>query len=355
MIDQPVPTADLDLDLDRLTPYLREVLGDDDLTVEVARFPRGFSNLTYLLRAGGRELVLRRPPLGVEIAHAHDMGREHGIISGVGRVWAKVPRAVAFCDDPSVLGAPFYLMERVRGVILRDRLPDGLDLSPGQIRQIADNVIDTLAEIHRLDTEAAGLTMGRPEGYAERQIAGWTRRYRRAQTDDVPDIEALSAWLGANLPAPGGAALIHNDFKHDNVILDPDDLSVRAVLDWEMATRGDPRMDLGSSLAYWVQADDPPELQAIRFCVTHLPGSPDRQEVVARYCAATGEPAFDPVWHYAYGLLKLAVVLQQLYARYQRGQTTEARYATMIDGVRGLSAVALRAIDRGRIVELGVG
>lgn len=349
MIDPTVPAA---LDLGRLAPYLRDLLGQPDLTVEVSRFPRGFSNLTYLLRAGDRELVLRRPPLGVEIAHAHDMGREHGILAGVGRVWDKVPRTIAFCDDPSVLGAPFYLMERVRGIILRDRLPDGLDLGAAQMRRVSEATVDTLAEIHQLDTTAAGLTMGRPEGYAARQISGWTRRYQRAKTDDVPDIEALSAWLGDNLPAASQAALIHNDFKYDNVILDPADRSVRAVLDWEMATRGDPWMDLGSSLAYWIQADDPPELQAIRFCVTHLPGNLDRQEVVARYCAATAAPLRDPVWYYAYGLLKLAVVLQQLYARYQRGQTTEARYATMIDGVRGLSAVALRAIARGRIVDL---
>ena len=352
MIDAPVPVSDDPaLDVGRLSAYLSGVLGEP-VSLRVARFPRGFSNLTYMLSAGTRELVLRRPPLGVDIAHAHDMGREHGILAGVGRVWDKVPRVLAMCDDLSVIGAPFYIMERVRGLILRDTLPDGLSLDAAQARRISEAVVDTLAEIHGLDTEAAGLTMGRPDGYASRQIAGWTRRYHRAATDDVPDIVALSGWLGDNLPTGSRAALIHNDFKHDNVILDPADLSVKAVLDWEMTTRGDPRMDLGSSLAYWVQADDPAELERIRFCVTHLPGTLDREGVVARYCQASGSEPFDPVWYYAYGLFKLAVVLQQLYARYQRGLTTEDRYADMITGVRGLSAVALRAIDRGRIVGL---
>jgi aminoglycoside phosphotransferase (APT) family kinase protein len=354
VIDKAVPlTADAAIDSDRLAAWLATILDTPDLTVKVSRFPSGFSNLTYLIEAGGRELVLRRPPLGVEIAHAHDMGREHGILDKIGRVWDQVPRTLAFCDDPAVIGAPFYVMERVRGIILRDHLPDDLPLTPDTMRRISTDAVDTLAQIHRLDTVAAGLTMGRPEGYAARQVSGWTRRYQRAKTDDIADIEALSAWLGANLPATGGVALIHNDFKYDNLSLDPDDLSVKAVLDWEMATRGDPRMDLGSALAYWVQADDPPELTATRFCLTHLPGNLDRQEVVSRYCEQTDSENFDPVWYYAYGLFKLAVVLQQLYARYQQGHTTEDRYADMVSGVRGLSAVALRAIARGRIVDLG--
>ncbi|MEL6342212.1 MAG: phosphotransferase family protein [Myxococcota bacterium] len=354
-IDSPIPLKDNDtgINLDALTGYLRETLGDEALPVVIERFPRGFSNLTYFLKAGERELVLRRPPVGIKIASAHDMGREYRVMAGVGKVWDKVPEMIAFCEDESVLGAPFYLMERVRGVIFRDRVPKGMTLSEETMRAISTSAVDVLAQIHGLDTEAAGLTMGRPEGYAERQVSGWTKRYVKAKTDEVPDVESLAKWLAENLPAGHRVGLIHNDFKYDNIILDPDDLSrVKAVLDWEMATRGDPRMDLGSSLAYWIQADDPPQLQLLRFGITHLPGNLTREEIVDRYCEVTDQPRFDPLWYFAYGLFKLIVIAQQLYLRHVRGLTKEPRYAQMIYGVQGLSAIAMRAIQLERISDL---
>jgi len=354
-LDSAVPLREnhRGVDLDALSAYLKDTLGENALPVVIEHFPKGYSNLTYLLRAGGRELVLRRPPVGIKIARAHDMGREARILQGVGRVWNKVPRVVVFTEDESIIGAPFYMMERVRGVILRDKAPKGVTLNAPTMKQISEGTIDVLAEIHQLDTEAAGLTIGRPEGYIERQINGWTSRYLKAKTDEIEDVEKLARWLDDNKPAATSVGLIHNDFKYDNIILDPDNLGqVKAVLDWEMATRGDPLLDLGSSLAYWIQANDPPQLQLLRFGLTHLPGNLDREQLVARYAKATGREDFDPLWYYAYGLFKLIVIAQQLYVRFVRGLTKERRYEMMIHGVRGLSATGLRAIARGQIYNL---
>src|SRR5689334_19944128 len=279
-----------ELDLARLAAYLATAAPDLAGPIEVQQFPQGYSNLTYLLRIGGREVVLRRPPFGVGKGSAHDMGREYRTLAGVARVYPRVPRPLVYCADETVLGAPFYLMERVPGVILRARPPAGLDLAPATMRRLAEATIDNLAAIHALDYEAAGLgDLGHPAGYAARQVQGWTARYARARTDDIPEIAQAAGWLAEHIPAESGAALLHNDYKYDNLVLDPVDLSrIRAVLDWEMATIGDPLMDLGTTLGYWVQADDPPELQAMRFGPTTLPGNLIRAELVQRYAQASG-------------------------------------------------------------------
>ena len=318
--------------------------------VEVLQFPRGYSNLTYLLRAAGRELVLRRPPAGVAIASAHDMGREHRILSTLRGVWPRVPRTLAYEPDAGPLGAPFYLMERVEGVILRARVPAGLALGEARMRHLSEAMIDTLAEIHGVDLEAAGLTaLGRPEGYAERQVRGWIERYQKAKTDDVPAFDRLAAWLSARVPASAPGALVHNDFKYDNVVLSSDLETVRAVLDWEMATVGDPWMDLGCALGYWIQSNDAPALQAMRFGPTELPGSLTRTELVARYEARTGRAVPHLPFYMAFALMKLAVVAQQLYQRVARGLTSEPRYAMMIEAVKGLSRAGVRIAESGRI------
>src|SRR5215217_5611806 len=217
---------------------LREYLGVTAPLI-IKQFPSGFSNLTYLIRAGDRELVLRRPPIGAKIKTAHDMSREYRILSHLHPVYPKVPRPLLFCDDESILGAPFYVMERVSGVILRAQKPHGLELSQGLMRRLSETFVDNLAEIHAIDYEASGLgDLGSPQGYVRRQVEGWTKRYYNARTDDVPSIEKLSEWLHQNLPADSERpALIHNDYKYDNLVLAPDDLArVIAVLDWEMAT-----------------------------------------------------------------------------------------------------------------------
>jgi aminoglycoside phosphotransferase (APT) family kinase protein len=324
------------------------------LTVE--QFPSGHSNLTYLLRAGDRELVLRRPPFGAAIKTAHDMGREVRILSALAPVYPQAPRPLAACDDPGVIGAPFYVMERVRGVILRGPRPQAAaGLGPGVMRRLSTALVDTLVELHAVDAAAVGLAdLGRPEGYVARQVGGWTERYLRAKTDEVPEVEAAAAWLAAHLPPESGAALIHNDFKYDNVVLDPaDPTRIIAILDWEMATLGDPLMDLGTTLGYWIDPDDPPEHRLLPFGPTLLPGNLDRTEVVARYAERSGRPVGDVLFYYVFALLKIAVIAQQIYQRYREGHSHDPRFAAMIVGVRVLGQTAARALERGRIDRLG--
>ena len=342
------------LDVERLSAYLRDQLPDLDGPLEVEQFPRGFSNLTYLLRAGSRELVLRRPPIGAAVKSGHDMGREHRILSRLHAVYGKAPRPLAYCDDPGVLGAPFYLMERLEGVILRPQMPAAMYPSPERMAAIADGLIETLAELHAVDYEAAGLAeLGRPDGYVRRQVDGWVGRYEKAQTDDIPEMTEVAAWLDARAPAESAAALIHNDFKYDNLVLDPEEgTRVIAVLDWEMATLGDPLMDLGTSLGYWVDPDDPPELRRLALSPTLLPGNPTRAELVERYASVSGREIADPVFYYVYGLFKIAVIVQQIYARFRAGHTQDPRFANLIHGVRACSRVAARAAELGRIERL---
>ncbi len=354
-IDRPGVVRDgEELDVARLTSFLQKQLPELEGPVEIEQFPRGFSNLTYLLRAGSRELVLRRPPMGADIKSAHDMGREHRILSRLSGVYDKAPQPLAFCDDPGVLGAPFYVMERLEGVILRPEMPAAMHPPPERMAAIAGAFVETMAELHAVDFEAAGLgDLGRPDGYVRRQVDGWAGRYEKARTDDIPEMTSVAAWLDAQAPPESGAALIHNDFKYDNLVLDPDDVTrVIAVLDWEMATLGDPLMDLGTSLGYWVDPEDPPELRQLALSPTLLPGNPNRAELVERYTAASGRDLADPTYYYVYGLFKIAVIVQQIYARYRRGHTRDPRFAHLIEGVRACSQVAGRAAELGRIDRL---
>ena len=353
--DRPAAVrAGEELDAERLRAYLGEHLPDLDGEIEVEQFPRGFSNLTYLLRAGDRQLVLRRPPFGANVKSAHDMGREFKILSRLIDVYPKVPRPLAYCEDESVLGAPFYVMERVAGVILRPRMPDAMTPAPEVMRAIAGALVDTFVELHGVDYEAAGLgDLGRPEGYAERQVEGWAKRWQAARTDGVPDMEKVAAWLAGHMPDAAEASLIHNDFKYDNVVLDDGDWSrVIAVLDWEMATLGDPLMDLGTSLGYWVDPEDPPALQGLRLSPTTLPGNPSRREVAQLYAEKSGRDAGRLVFYYVYGLFKIAVIVQQIYARYKRGLTNDPRFAGLLDAVRGCAVTAAQAIAKDRIDRL---
>lgn len=351
-VDAPRPIRDgEELDLERLLPYLREHIPDLGDEVQVSQFPSGHSNLTYFLEDERRGYVLRRPPHGAQVKSGHDMSREHNVLAALHPVFPKAPRPFVLCEDPEILGAPFYVMERVVGVILRRKLPQGLTLSETQMSGTCDALISTLAEIHAVDLEAAGLAdFGRPEGYVARQIEGWTRRWGKAKTDEIPEIERAAAWLADNMPPERGATLIHNDFKYDNLVLDPDDLTqVRAVLDWEMATVGDPLMDLGSALGYWVDADDDPILQQLAFGPTHLPGNLDREGVVARYAELSGRDVSDVLFYYVYGLFKIAVIAQQIYYRFKHGHTQDPRFAGLIFAVGALGQSAVAAIESGRL------
>jgi aminoglycoside phosphotransferase (APT) family kinase protein len=344
-----------EIDAGRLAEYLPAAIeGLAPGPIEIRQFPSGYSNLTYLVTVGGQSLILRRPPPGVKIASAHDMSREFRILSHLKPVYSKVPAALAYSEDLDVMGTPFYVMERVEGVILRKGIPDEMVPGPELTARIADELVDTLCELHAVDYEGAGLgELGRPEGYVTRQIEGWIKRYHKAQTDSVPEADKVSAWLRDSMPTNGGASLIHNDFKHDNVVLDPSDWSkIIAVLDWEMATLGDPLMDLGTSLAYWTQPDDPPDVLSSRLSPTLWPGTPSRADFVERYARMSGRDLHDIVFYYAYGLFKVAVIVQQLHARYVSGKTTDPRYANLLEGVRALCGLAWQSIRKGRIDEL---
>lgn len=333
-----------------LSTHLPELAGP--LTVE--QFPAGHSNLTYLLNIGKRELVLRRPPFGAKIKSAHDMGREYYILSHLIDVYPRVPRPLLYCEDLSVIGAPFYVMERLKGVILRSAAPRGLALSPELMQRLSESFVANLVEIHGVDHRAAGLgELGHPDGYVRRQIEGWTRRYHNARTDDVPDVEQAAAWLAEHMPPEAGISLIHNDYKYDNLVLDPADLSrIVGVLDWEMATVGDPLMDLGTTLGYWVDPEDPEEMLAMPFGVTTQPGNYSRRELAQRYAELSGHDLANILFYYVYGLFKVIVIVQQIYARFKAGLTQDERFAMMIYVVRVLGKTAALAIDKGRIDRL---
>jgi aminoglycoside phosphotransferase (APT) family kinase protein len=346
--DDPKPMRQgEELDLAALTAYLEREVGAHG-TVTVEQFPGGHSNLTYLVHHGDREYVLRRPPFGSKVKSAHDMGREVAVLSKLAPVYARAPQVIAYCDQIDVLGAPFYLMERRRGVILRKELPAGL--APRQVEHLCEELVDALVDLHAVDYRAAGLgDFGKPHGYVERQVKGWSERYTGSQTDDIAEVTRVAAWLDAHRPADGAPALIHNDFKFDNLLLTPNLDAITGVLDWEMSTVGDARMDLGTSLSYWVEAGDPPPMHMMRFGLTMLPGMMTRAEVIARYAERSGVDLGDAVFYYAYGLFKTAVVAQQIYYRYAKGLTQDARFAVFIHGVRALAEHAQRAIDAGRI------
>jgi aminoglycoside phosphotransferase (APT) family kinase protein len=350
MNDAPrAPRAGEEVDAARLRAYLEAhglaVAGE----LAIAQFPGGHSNLTYLVRTGDRELVLRRPPVGSTVKTAHDMGREHRVLSRLATAWPRAPRPVLLCEDESVIGARFYLMERVPGIILRKEPPPGVVIDPPLARRLAEALVDTLAELHALDYRAIGLgDLGKPDGYVLRQVRGWTERYAGSQTDQVASVTRVSAWLAEHVPASGPPALIHNDFKFDNLVLDPEDLTrVRGVLDWEMSTVGDPLMDLGSALAYWIEETDPPPAVMMRFGPTTLPGMMTRAELAARYAERSGRGVDDIVFYYVFGLFKNAVIVQQIYYRWKQGLTQDPRFAALGHAVALLCDQASATLDRG--------
>ena len=336
-----------ELDLARLEPYLRSHFPDERGPLSVRQFPSGHSNLTYSVTLGEKEMVLRRPPFGSKVKTAHDMGREFHVLSKLYPAYP-APRPLLYSADDSVLGTPFYLMERVRGVILRRKLPEGLELSPETAQRLSESFIDNLARLHSLDYIDLGLAdLGKPQGYLERQVKGWIERYSGSKTEELPEIEHISNWLKARMPQQGGATLVHNDYKYDNMVLDSADIThIKAVLDWEMCTLGDPLTDLGTALAYWVNADDPPEVQMVRWGPTSIPGSLTRVELAQRYAEKTGRDISNIVFYYVFALFKVAVIIQQIYYRYYHGLTHDQRFATMGEVTKMLLRVGLRAAER---------
>ncbi|GMV93097.1 MAG: aminoglycoside phosphotransferase [Candidatus Hydrogenedentota bacterium] len=339
-----------ELDTEALARYLADAVPGMEGPIVVEQFPSGHSNLTYLLRAGERELVLRRPPFGSKVKSAHDMGREFVVLSKLHPVYPSAPSPLAFCEDESIIGAQFYVMERIKGVILRSRKPEGLENTAGLTRQCCQSFIENLADLHALDYRAIGLAdLYKGENYVERQVKGWSKRYAGSQTDDIPEIDRVIAWLHERIPADTGAVLVHNDYKFDNIVLDPDDLTkILGVLDWEMATIGDPLADLGTSLGYWIQADDE-EMHVVQCFLTTEPGAMTRMELAEAYAARTGRDISSILFYYVLALLKLSVIVQQIYYRYKQGLTTDERFAMLIVMVHMLGRKAVAAIESGKV------
>jgi aminoglycoside phosphotransferase (APT) family kinase protein len=316
-------------DIGAVDSWLRRTVTDlPDALPRVMQFPGGASNLTYALDYPDRSLILRRPPAGTKAKSAHDMGREFTVQQRLRPQFGYVPQMVGLCTDAAVIGGDFYVMQRLPGAILRRDPPPGLHLDAAAARRLSESTVDVLVRLHRVDVAAAGLAdLGRGPGYVHRQIAGWSSRYRAARTDNVGDFESVMAWLDAEQPADVGSCLIHGDYRLDNLVLNPADLGIVGVLDWEMATVGDPLMDLGNAMAYWVEADDDAGMQVARRQPTHLPGMLTRREFVQRYCAAMGLSAHRWAFYEVYGLFRLAVIVQQIYYRYHHGQTTNPAFA----------------------------
>lgn len=322
---------DEQLDMRRLGDYLAGKLPGSDQTLAVRQFGGGAANLTYLLDYGAEQYVLRRPPLGPVAASAHDMGREYRVLSVLHQAYPYAPRAFLFCDDLSVIGAPFFVMERRQGVVVRRTMPEAYAAMPNAARRMSEALVDALAAFHAVDYDALGLGgLGKPTGFIDRQIEGWYRRWHAAKTADLPDMDAVYAWLKANQPANTRVSLVHNDYKLDNVMLAAGDPGrVVAVFDWDMCTLGDPLADLGALLTYWTEPSDPPYLQATAMMPLGEPGFLSRAELVARYAAKSGRAVEAIDFYHALGLFRLTVIIAQIYIRYARGQTQDSRFAAM--------------------------
>lgn len=339
-----------ELDPQVVTDFIRAVVPEVQGTARIKQFPGGASNLTYAISFDNKEYILRRPPFGKKAKSAHDMGREYRVMQKLKPVYPYVPNMVAFCQDETVLGCEFYVMERLIGIIPRTNLPKGMTLTPEQGRALCLSVLDRFIELHSVDYQAAGLAdLGKGDGYVVRQIEGWSKRFLDAKTPDAPDCEKTMTWLHDHMPPQVKTCIIHNDYRMDNVVLDPNDPTrVIGVLDWEMATLGDPLMDLGNTLSYWIEANDPPAAQLSRRQPSHIPGMMTRAEIMDYYCSRMQLKADNFTFYRVYGLFRLAVILQQIYYRYYHGQTKDQRFSAF-----GFAVTALENQCQALLAEQG--
>ena len=344
--DQPVSIRQgEEINLSSLNNYLGKHASQIGVVKDQLQFPGGYSNLTYLLRTETDEYILRRPPFGAAIKSAHDMGREFKVLSLLRDHYSKIPSPIIYCEDPEIIGAPFYIMERTRGIILRPSSVKEIQLAPAEMRKISESLVDNLVALHSIDIHKTGLVqLGKPGGYIQRQVEGWTKRYSVAQTDAIKEMEALSNWLKQNQPEDTAPTLLHNDYKYDNLVLRENDLSeIIGVLDWEMATVGDPWMDLGASLAYWAEEGDG-DLTKV-FNISWLPGNLTRKEVIERYSMKSGRSITNPVFYYAFGLYKNAVIAQQIYGRWKQGYSKDPRFGKLIHVIYNLAQRGKKAVE----------
>ncbi len=335
-----------------LKTFLHEhqLITDMDSEWKVHQYSTGFSNLTYLIEIENKELVLRRPPRGA-VKRGHDMGREYKVLSGLNKGFSKAPKAYVYTDDAAIIGAPFYLMEKVEGIILTNQSVKKRGVTAEEFGTISSSWLDTFVELHALDYEAVGLgDLGRPDGYVERQVRNWGKQYLAAATDDIPEAQQLMAWLTEHQPTEYDHCLIHNDYKYDNVVFADDSWqAISAILDWEMCTLGDPLMDLGAAIAYWITAEDDPLIRMTFPYPTALPGNPTRLELVEQYAQKSGRQVNDLTFYYAFGLFKNAVIVQQIYYRYQKGLTTNEKFANLNHITKLFCQLAWQAVQSDRI------
>ena len=338
------------INLESLQDYLIQKLNISS-NLELLQYPSGYSNLTYLIKTGDKEMVLRRPPHGANIRSGHDMSREFKILSALKGHFSKAPLPLIFCEDKTIIGDEFYIMEKVNGTIFRGSQPKSEWPKPNVMPSLVESFIKTFSEIHSLDLKQIGFQdFGRPQGYVVRQVKGWIKRYNNAKTDEFNGINKTIDWLSENIPDNLESCLIHNDFKFDNLIFKIDKkVCVSSVLDWEMATLGDPLMDLGTSLGYWIHETDPEMIQKLNLNITHLNGTPSREELVHLYGESSGRSVQNILFYFVFGLFKIAGIVQQIYSRYQKGYTKDSRFKDLNKGVELLGTMAFQAIQKRKI------
>jgi aminoglycoside phosphotransferase (APT) family kinase protein len=338
------------LDFSRFKKYLEETLFWDPATIEITQIDGGFSNLTFLIQTPLGKFAMRRAPFGEKISKAHDMVRESQVLIALQKAgYKKSPKPIVLYEDEDINGSPLFVMEWIDGLVLGNKLNKGITLTDEEFRKLSENSLDSLIELHLLELKNSGLILlGKPEGYVERQVLGWIDRYFRSKTNDLPEMEKVATWLKTTIPQKENVSFIHNDYKYDNLVLNPDKKSeIMAVLDWEMATVGDPLMDLGTSLAYWAQAGDPDILKM--FNMTHLPGNMTREEVIRYYDIRTPFDLSNMLYYYVFGLFKVGVIAQQIYKRYSMGFAKDSRFAGLIHVVKAAGQKAELSIKTEKI------
>ena len=341
-----------ELNAENLAEFLREKLNIRTDEIKISQFPAGNSNLTYCIKIGEEEYVLRRPPFGNQVKSAHDMAREFNVLSKLSKVYQPAPKPLIYSKNESITGSEFYLMERRKGLIIRGKSPEELENSPELQTKLVETFIDNLVELHSLDYKKIGLeNLGKPDGYATRQVEGWTKRYFNAKTDEHAELEKAIEWLNENIPNDNSASLVHNDYKFDNIMLAPEHLTeIIAVLDWEMTTIGSPLMDFGTTLGYWMPKDAPPEMFALPANPSVLMKNFSHRDLAKLYAEKSGKDLSDLNFYYAFGTFKIAVICQQIYFRFVKGFTRDKRFANFNFFVNALGKIALNATKSNEIL-----
>jgi aminoglycoside phosphotransferase (APT) family kinase protein len=341
--------GDEQVDIKLLNQYFHAHAPELGEIKNITRFTGGYSNLTYCLQTENEEYVLRKPPVGANIKSAHDMGREFKVLSLLKPHYNAIPSPIIYCDLPDIMGSPFYVMEKLDGIILRAGSAPKMNLSSQTLHDLSASLIDNLVLLHSIDIHATGLDqLGKPDGYVQRQVDGWIKRYYTAETDTIETINAVTKWLEKNLPAAQSPAFLHNDYKYDNIILDSNGLTkIIGVLDWEMSTVGDPLMDLGATLAYWFEAGDGDVFKF--YNLSWLPGNFTRKELIDRYAAKSGRDLSGILFYYVFGLFKNAVIAQQIYHRWKQGLSNDARFGALLPMIKILGEKAAQAIDKAQL------